>query len=71
MGGKNLSEIIHQLIKYGKSYSTPIAIIHWAGTPHQEIWTGELGNILEKTSGISLSPAVIVIGEVVGLRDYL
>ncbi|KHG40635.1 MAG: uroporphyrinogen-III C-methyltransferase [Aphanizomenon flos-aquae KM1D3_PB] len=71
MGGKNLPEIIHQLIKYRKSYSTPIAIIRWAGTPRQQIWTGELGNILEQTADLSLSPAVIVIGEVVRLRDYL
>jgi uroporphyrin-III C-methyltransferase len=71
MGGKNLAEIIHQLIKYRKSASTPIAIIRWAGTPSQQIWIGELGNILEQTAGLSLSPAVIVIGEVVRLRDYL
>ena len=71
MGGKNLPEIIQQLIKYRKSHSTPIAIIRWAGTPTQEVWTGELGNILEQTAGLSLSPAVIVIGEVVRLRDYL
>jgi uroporphyrin-III C-methyltransferase len=71
MGGKNLPEIIQQLIKYRKPHSTPIAIIRWAGTPSQEIWTGELGNIREQTAGLSLSPAVIVIGEVVRLRDYL
>ena len=71
MGGKNLPEIIHQLIKYRKPHSTPIAIIRWAGTPSQEVWTGELGNILEQTAGLSLSPAVIVIGEVVRLRYYL
>lgn len=71
MGGKNLAEIVHQLLKYGESHSKPIAIIRWAGTPNQEVWTGELGNILEKTGGLSLSPAVIVIGEVVGLRKFL
>jgi uroporphyrin-III C-methyltransferase/uroporphyrinogen III methyltransferase/synthase len=71
MGGKNLPEIIHQLIKYKKSDSTPIAIIRWAGTPNQEIWIGELGNILAQTAGLSLSPAVIVVGEVVRLRNYL
>ena len=71
MGGKNLPEIIQQLIKYRKSHSTPIAIIRWAGTPNQEVWTGELRNILQQTAGLSLSPAVIVIGEVVRLRDYL
>ncbi|MEA5578952.1 uroporphyrinogen-III C-methyltransferase [Anabaena sp. UHCC 0451] len=71
MGGKNLAEIVHQMLRYGKSQSTPIAIIRWAGTPSQEVWTGELDNILEKIMGLSLSPAVIVIGEVVKLRNFL
>jgi uroporphyrin-III C-methyltransferase len=71
MGAKKLPEIIHHLIKYGKSDSTPIAIIRWAGTPQQNIWIGELGNILKQTADLALSPAVIVIGEVVQLRDYL
>lgn len=71
MGGRNLGEIIHQLLKYGRSQLTPIAIIRWAGTPEQQIWMGNLGNILTQTAGLSLSPAVIVIGEVVGLRNFL
>jgi uroporphyrin-III C-methyltransferase len=71
MGAKNLAQIVHQLLKYGESHSKPIAIIRWAGTPRKEVWTGELGNILEKTAGLSLSPAVIVIGQVVGLRKFL
>ncbi|AFY34380.1 uroporphyrinogen-III C-methyltransferase [Calothrix sp. PCC 7507] len=71
MGGQHLAEIIHQLMRQGRSPKTPIAIIRWAGTPSQEIWTAQLGDILEQTAGLSLSPAVIVIGEVVGLRKYL
>ncbi|TAF10661.1 MAG: uroporphyrinogen-III C-methyltransferase [Nostocales cyanobacterium] len=71
MGGKNLGQIVDQLLRYGKSQFTPIAIIRWAGTPSQEIWTGELGNILGQVTGLSLSPAVIVIGEVVNLRKFL
>ncbi|AFZ60617.1 uroporphyrinogen-III C-methyltransferase [Anabaena cylindrica FACHB-243] len=71
MGGKNLAEIVYQLLRHNLSHSTPIAIIRWAGTPSQEICIGELGNILEQTAGLSLSPAVIVIGEVVRLRQYL
>ena len=71
MGGQNLSEIVHRLWQQGRSRSTPVAIIHWAGTPQQEIWTGTLETIVEQTSGVSLSPAVIVIGEVVELRKYL
>ncbi|MHC5673137.1 uroporphyrinogen-III C-methyltransferase [Nostoc sp.] len=71
MGGQHLPEIIDQLVRHGRSHLTPIAIIRWAGTPDQQFWTGQLDNILEQTSELSLSPAVIVIGEVVGLRKYL
>ncbi|QLE48021.1 uroporphyrinogen-III C-methyltransferase [Nostoc sp. C057] len=71
MGGQHLSEIVHQLVQHGRSHLTPIAIIRWAGTPRQKIWTAQLGNILEQTTGLSLSPAVIVVGEVVGLHKYL
>jgi uroporphyrinogen III methyltransferase/synthase len=71
MGGQNLEEILHQLLRYGRSRFTPIAIIRWAGTPNQQVWTGQLCNILEQTAGLSLSPVVIVIGEVVRLRQYL
>jgi uroporphyrinogen III methyltransferase/synthase len=71
MGGQNLPEIVHQLLRHGRSRHTPVAVIRWAGTPKQQVWTAPLENIVEKTAGMSLSPAVIVIGEVVGLRDYL
>ncbi|MBH8554709.1 uroporphyrinogen-III C-methyltransferase [Nostocaceae cyanobacterium CENA357] len=71
MGGRHLPEIVHQLVRHGRSRLTPIAIIRWAGTPNQQIWTAQLGNILEQTAGLSLSPVVIIIGEVVGLRNYL
>lgn len=71
MGGRHLPEIVHQLVGHGRSHLTPIAIIRWAGTPDQQIWTAQLGNILEQTTELSLSPSVIVIGEVVGLRKYL
>ncbi|BCL33835.1 uroporphyrinogen-III C-methyltransferase [Nostoc sp. MS1] len=71
MGGKNLADIVNELLRRGRSHLTPIAIIRWAGTPSQQVWAGQLGNILEQTAGVSLSPVVIVIGEVVGLRNYL
>ncbi|MBW4559167.1 MAG: uroporphyrinogen-III C-methyltransferase [Trichormus sp. ATA11-4-KO1] len=71
MGGRHLPEIVHQLLQRGRSHSTPIAIIRWAGTPTQQIWTAQLDTILEQTAGLSLSPVVIVVGEVVRLRNYL
>lgn len=71
MGGKQLGEIVHQLVRHGRSLQTPIALIQWAGCPQQQIWTAKLKNIVEQTAGVSLSPVVIVIGEVVRLRNYL
>ena len=71
MGGQHLAEIVHQLIRHGKSDSCPVAIIRWAGCPQQQVWTAELETIEQVTFGVSLSPAVIVIGEVVRLRAYL
>ncbi|MBW4522807.1 MAG: uroporphyrinogen-III C-methyltransferase [Scytolyngbya sp. HA4215-MV1] len=71
MGGQQLPEIVRQLRRGGRSPQTPIALIRWAGHPQQQIWTGTLTDILEKTAGNALSPAVIVIGEVVKLRKYL
>lgn len=71
MGAKHLEEIVEQLLRHGRPLETPVAIIRWAGQPQQQIWTGTLGSIQRNTAQASLSPAVIVIGEVVGLRPYL
>ncbi len=71
MGGQQLPEIVHQLLRHGRSLQTPVAVIRWAGSPQQQVWTAQLENIVEQTAGVSLSPVVILIGEVVGLRTYL
>lgn len=71
MGAKRLAEVVHQLDKHGRSLDTPIAVIRWAGHPNQQIWLGTLATILQATAHQALSPAVLVIGEVVALRPYL
>ena len=71
MGAKALPEIVQLLVRQGKSTNSAIAIIRSAGQPEQQIWTGTLGNIVQLTKGESLSPCVIVIGEVVRLREFL
>ncbi|HEY9299298.1 MAG TPA: uroporphyrinogen-III C-methyltransferase, partial [Phormidium sp.] len=68
---RNLDEIVTRLFRFGRSPKTPVAVIRWAGHPEQQVWTAELKSIVQVTAGVSLSPAVIVIGEVVGLRPYL
>ncbi|MEQ9669035.1 uroporphyrinogen-III C-methyltransferase [Coleofasciculus sp. G2-EDA-02] len=71
MGGRHLAKIVEQLQRYGKSYQTPVAVIQACGRTQQQVWAGTLSSIVRQTAGVSLSPVVIVVGEVVGLRDYL
>jgi uroporphyrinogen III methyltransferase / synthase len=71
MGARQLGEVVTQLLKHDRSVSTPIAIIRWAGTPQQQVWVSDLGQVLLETDGIELSPAVIIVGQVVRLREYL
>lgn len=71
MGGRHLGEIVYQLQRHGRDSHSPIAVIRDCGRPQQQVWLGTLADIVEKTAYCSLSPAVIVIGEVVRLRDYL
>lgn len=67
MGGRNLGVIVERLQEQGRSADFPIAIIRNCDRPNQKIWRGTLGTIVEQTQGVTLSPAVMVIGEVVSL----
>ncbi|NJR65791.1 MAG: uroporphyrinogen-III C-methyltransferase [Leptolyngbyaceae cyanobacterium CRU_2_3] len=71
MGAKPLPKIVEQLLHYGRSPQTPIAVIRWAGHPEQQIWLSTLEAIVQQTSRQSLSPCVMVIGEVVRLQPFL
>jgi uroporphyrinogen III methyltransferase / synthase len=71
MGARQLGEIVAQFLKHDRSVTTPIAIVRWAGTPHQQVWVSDLGGIITETEGVELSPAVIIVGQVVRLREYL
>lgn len=72
MGVKNMPLIVENLLKHGRSKDTPVALIRWATYPNQEVLTGKLDNILEKMRESNFkAPAIIVIGEVVNLRDEL
>lgn len=71
MGTRTLADISRRLIKQGKHPETPIALIRWASQPQQQIWQGTLLNIGQLTKAEKLSPCVMVIGEVVRLREFL
>jgi uroporphyrin-III C-methyltransferase len=72
MGITNLSYICHELLKYGKEMSTPVAIIQQGTTSNQRTVTGTIESIVHivEREGI-MNPAMIVIGEVVRFREKL
>lgn len=72
MGIENIEYISSQLIQNGRSEDTPIALIRWGTRPEQEVLTGNLGNIVKLVKDSNFQPpAVIVVGEVVNLRNKL
>jgi uroporphyrinogen III methyltransferase / synthase len=71
MGGQKLRDICDRLLVHGKRPETPMAIIRWASQPQQQIWQGTLLNMPQRVGAAQLSPCVLVIGEAVGLRQYL
>lgn len=72
MGIKNISSITQKLIEYGKSPDTPTAVIRWGCRPDQNTIIGTLSEIpsLITEAGIK-PPAVMVVGNVVKLRETL
>ena len=72
MGVGNLPQIVEKLIANGKDEKTPIALIRWGTRPEQQVVTGTLENIVAVVEQAGLkSPAIIIIGQVVTLRDTL
>ncbi|MDR3289251.1 MAG: uroporphyrinogen-III C-methyltransferase [Peptococcaceae bacterium] len=72
MGMENLEHIAAALIKNGKAGKTPTALIQWGTCPEQRTLTGELDSIARQAQAAGFTnPAVIIIGEVVRLREKL
>ncbi len=70
MGVGRLSEIVRQLVNHGRSRETPAAVIRWGTRAEQAVVTATLATLEERCAGMK-PPALIVVGEVVGLRDKL
>ena len=72
MGLGNLEKIVENLVENGKKLDTPVAIIKDGTTSKQKTYTGTLGTIVEivKENNVK-SPVIIIIGEVVNLREKM
>ncbi|MBU1194345.1 MAG: uroporphyrinogen-III C-methyltransferase [Proteobacteria bacterium] len=72
MGVKNLANITKNLMENGKAKDTPVALVRWGTTAKQQTVTGTLETIVDEVNKAGLkSPAIIVIGHVVSLREEL
>lgn len=72
MGLGYLREIADELIESGRPASTPAAVISRGTYKDQKTVIGTLGTIAYKTEKAGArSPAMIIIGEVVGLHEHL
>lgn len=70
MGLHNLPKISKKLIELGKSKDYPCAVISKGTTKDQSVVVGTLEDITQKAKGVP-TPALIVVGKVVELRDQL
>jgi uroporphyrinogen III methyltransferase / synthase len=72
MGVESLPRITRELIAHGRPAATPVALVRWGTTSAQETVTGTLRDIAALSASARLEPpVVIVIGDVVALRDRL
>jgi uroporphyrinogen III methyltransferase/synthase len=72
MGVRALGRIVEQLRARGDAPTTPVALVRWGTTTQQQVVTGTLETIEDEVARSGLKPpALIVVGEVVNLRQQL
>ncbi len=72
MGMKTLPAIVARLTQEGRAPETPVALIHWGTWGKQRTLTGTLRDIVARSAEAQFEPpTLIVIGEVVRLRQTL
>ncbi len=72
MGMTHLAEIAERLIARGRAPETPVAVIRWGTYSRQRTVTGRLDTIVRDAARLDLQPpGLIVVGEVVRLRERL
>ena len=72
MGVAHLRDIANELMNSGRSGKTPAAVIRWGTYNGQQTITGTLDSIAVQVARAGMrAPAVIIIGEVVRLRERL
>ena len=72
MGVGNLPVIAEKLMAHGRAASTPVALVRWGTKTVQEVLVSTLEHVVEDVAKAQLkAPAIIVVGDVVNLREKL
>lgn len=72
MGVRALPKIVASLLQRGEARRTPVALIRWGTMAQQQVVTATLETIKAEVARVGLKPpALIVVGEVVKLREQL
>lgn len=72
MGLRNARHIAGELVAVGRSPETPAMAIHWGTMPTQQVVSATLATLADEIAEARLkSPAILVIGDVVGLSPAL
>lgn len=72
MGASHIREITADFIKAGRSPETPAAVIRWGTFEDQQVIVGTLATLADEVARRGVrAPSVIVVGDVVTLRDRL
>ena len=72
MGVRALPQIVARLKQRGESDDKPVALVRWGTTNNQQTVVGTLATIENEVEKAGLkSPALIVVGDVVNLRERL
>ncbi|MCE5978462.1 siroheme synthase CysG [Pseudomonas sp. JR33AA] len=72
MGLVGLPTICAELIRHGRAASTPAALVQQGTTRNQRVFTGTLANLPDLVAQHEVhAPTLVIVGEVVQLRDKL
>lgn len=72
MGLVGLNQICEKLIEHGLPATTPAAVVQQGTTPRQKVVTATLQDLADKVEAAKLKPpSLIIVGEVVKLRETL
>lgn len=72
MGMRRIEQIVDAILEGGRAPATPAAVIQWGTRPEQQVVVGSLHDIAQRAQDAGLkNPALILVGNVVQLRDTL